>query len=63
MPWQGGAGGGVFGGGLVADALKAQGVRFVFTLTGGHISPMLVGCKMRGIRVGLAQSYFVPGAV
>jgi len=50
-PFQGGAGGGVFGGGMVADALKAQGVKFVFTLTGGHISPMLVGCKMRGIRV------------
>lgn len=25
--------------------------RFVFTLTGGHISPILVGCKEMGIRV------------
>ncbi len=39
------------GGDLIAEVLKAQGVRFVFTLCGGHISPILVGCKARGIRV------------
>ncbi|MCA9970852.1 MAG: hypothetical protein KC425_11590 [Anaerolineales bacterium] len=39
------------GGDWVAEVLKAQGVEFVFTLTGGHISPILVGCKQRGIRV------------
>ncbi len=39
------------GGDIVADALKAQGVQFLFTLCGGHISPILVGCKERGIRV------------
>ena len=39
------------GGALIAEVLQAQGVRFVFTLCGGHISPILVGCKQRGIRV------------
>lgn len=39
------------GGDWVAEALLAQGVRFVFTLTGGHIAPILVGAKRRGIRV------------
>ncbi|MGQ9829772.1 MAG: thiamine pyrophosphate-binding protein [Roseiflexus sp.] len=39
------------GGDLVAQALQAHGVRFVFTLTGGHIAPVLVGCHRRGIRV------------
>jgi acetolactate synthase-like protein len=39
------------GGDLVAEVLKAQGVPFLFTLCGGHISPILVGCKARGIRV------------
>jgi acetolactate synthase-1/2/3 large subunit len=39
------------GGDWVAEVLKAQGVRFIFTLTGGHISPILVGCKQRGVRV------------
>ena len=39
------------GGDLVAEVLKAQGVEFLFTLCGGHISPILVGCKARGIRV------------
>jgi acetolactate synthase-1/2/3 large subunit len=29
----------------------AQGTRWLFTLCGGHISPILVGCKQRGIRV------------
>lgn len=39
------------GGDYVAEVLKVQGVEFVFTLTGGHISPILVACKARGIRV------------
>jgi len=39
------------GGNLVAQVLKSHGVKFVFTLTGGHISPILVGCKKLGIKV------------
>ncbi len=39
------------GGDMVAEVLKAQGVAFLFTLVGGHISPILVGAKARGIRV------------
>ncbi len=39
------------GGDLVAEVLQRQGVPFLFTLCGGHISPILVGCKQRGIRV------------
>jgi len=39
------------GGDLVAGVLAAQGVPLLFTLCGGHISPILVGCKARGIRV------------
>ncbi|MHB8195688.1 MAG: thiamine pyrophosphate-binding protein, partial [Vulcanimicrobiaceae bacterium] len=39
------------GGDRVAAALQAQGVRFLFTLCGGHISPILTAAKARGIRV------------
>ena len=39
------------GGDKVADVLLRQGVRFLFTLCGGHISPILVSAKARGIRV------------
>lgn len=39
------------GGELVAETLKAHGVKFVFTLVGGHISPILVGCEKLGIKV------------
>ena len=39
------------GGDLVGDVLRAQGVEFLFTLCGGHISPVLIGAKARGIRV------------
>ncbi|MFN8473570.1 MAG: thiamine pyrophosphate-binding protein [Anaerolineae bacterium] len=39
------------GGDMVAEVLKAQAVEFLFTLVGGHISPILVGAKARGIRV------------
>jgi acetolactate synthase-1/2/3 large subunit len=39
------------GGDVIADVLARQGVRFLFTLCGGHISPILVSAKARGIRV------------
>ena len=39
------------GGDRVAEVLQAHGVPFVFTLVGGHISPILVGAKARGIRI------------
>jgi acetolactate synthase-1/2/3 large subunit len=39
------------GGHRVAEALAAHGVRWVFTLCGGHISPILVAARARGIRV------------
>jgi len=39
------------GGDRVADVLRAHGVRCVFTLCGGHISPILSATKARGIRV------------
>lgn len=35
----------------IARVLKHQGVKFLFTLCGGHISPILVGVKKLGIRV------------
>jgi thiamine pyrophosphate-dependent acetolactate synthase large subunit-like protein len=39
------------GGDLVARVLEREGARFLFTLCGGHISPILVAAKRRGIRV------------
>ncbi len=39
------------GGEQIASVLKEQGVRFLFTLCGGHISPILVGAKALGIRI------------
>ncbi|MBI4673670.1 MAG: thiamine pyrophosphate-binding protein [Chloroflexi bacterium] len=39
------------GGDHVAEVFQAEGVRFVFTLAGGHIAPILVATKQRGIRV------------
>ncbi len=39
------------GGDRVAEALLAHGVRSVFTLCGGHISPILAAAKARGIRI------------
>jgi thiamine pyrophosphate-dependent acetolactate synthase large subunit-like protein len=41
----------VNGGDLVGEVLRAQRVSVLFTLCGGHISPVLVGAKTRGIRV------------
>lgn len=39
------------GGDVIAGLLKSHGVRYLFTLCGGHISPILVGCKRLGIQV------------
>jgi len=39
------------GGDRVAEALAAHGVPIIFTLCGGHISPILVAAKARGIRI------------
>ncbi|HET9597690.1 MAG TPA: thiamine pyrophosphate-binding protein [Anaeromyxobacteraceae bacterium] len=39
------------GGAIVAAALERAGARHLFTLCGGHISPILVECKRRGLRV------------
>jgi thiamine pyrophosphate-dependent acetolactate synthase large subunit-like protein len=39
------------GGDRVAAALQRHGVRFLFTLCGGHISPILAAAKARGLRV------------
>ncbi len=41
----------VHGGQIIARALKNEGVDAVFTLTGGHIVPILDGCVQEGIRV------------
>ena len=39
------------GGELIARVLERYGVRFLFTLCGGHISPVLVEARKRGVRV------------
>ena len=39
------------GGDRIATVLKSHGVRFLFTLCGGHIAPILVASKHQGIRV------------
>ena len=39
------------GGDRVADVLHANGVPFIFTLCGGHISPILAAARARGIRI------------
>jgi len=39
------------GGELIAEVLHTRGVPFVFTLCGGHISPILTGAKERGVSV------------
>ncbi len=39
------------GGATVGKILREQGVRFLFTLCGGHISPILVGAKAHGVTV------------
>lgn len=39
------------GGDIVGEVLSRHGIDHVFTLCGGHISPILVGAKRRGIRI------------
>jgi len=39
------------GGDIIGRVLSAHGVNFLFTLCGGHISPILKGAKDNGIRV------------
>jgi acetolactate synthase-like protein len=39
------------GGDIIADVLGRHGVTHLFTLCGGHISPILTGCDARGIKV------------
>lgn len=39
------------GGTKVVDVLQRQGVRFLYTLCGGHISPILVAAERAGLRV------------
>jgi acetolactate synthase-like protein len=35
----------------VAEVLQSHGVKFVFTLVGGHISPILVAAEALGIQI------------
>ncbi len=39
------------GGGIIGRVLAARGVKQLFTLCGGHISPILVGAEANGIKV------------
>ena len=41
----------VDGGSLVAKALKAEGVKYLFVLWGFHIAPIIEGCEREGIRI------------
>jgi len=41
----------IHGGQIIARALDSEGVDIIFTLTGGHIVPILDGCIQEGIRV------------
>lgn len=41
----------IHGGQIVARALRNEGVDTLFTLTGGHIVPILDGCLQEGIRI------------
>ena len=41
----------IHGGQIIARALKNEGVDTIFTLTGGHIVPILDGCLDEGIRI------------
>lgn len=41
----------IHGGQIIAKALRSEGVDAIFTLTGGHIVPILDGCVQEGIRV------------
>ena len=39
------------GGDLIAEVLAKHGATHLFTLCGGHISPILTGAQAKGIRV------------
>ena len=39
------------GGDLVASVLRRHNIKWIFTLCGGHISPILTACKKIGIQV------------
>ncbi len=39
------------GGSIIGGVLARHGIKFLFTLCGGHISPILVGAKAHGLRV------------
>ena len=39
------------GGDQVADVLKKHNIKWVFTLCGGHISPILTGCNKVDIKI------------
>lgn len=39
------------GGDVIGEVLARHGIDYVFTLCGGHISPILVGAKKRGIKI------------
>ena len=41
----------IHGGQIIARALKHEGVDALFTLTGGHIIPILDGCSREGIQI------------
>jgi acetolactate synthase-1/2/3 large subunit len=41
----------IHGGQIIARALKNEGVDTLFTLTGGHIVPILDGCLQEGMRI------------
>ena len=41
----------MYGGELIAEVLHAQGVETIFTLCGGHISPILVAAQKSNINV------------
>jgi len=41
----------IHGGQIIARALKHEGVDALFTLTGGHIIPILDGCAQEGIQI------------
>ena len=46
------------GGDIIAEVLARHGVTHLFTLCGGHISPILTGAQARGIK-----NYVSPGEV
>lgn len=41
----------ILGGGLVARALRNEGVKKIFSLSGGHINPVYDGCLTEGIEI------------